>query len=137
MSGFWRSRTARRTGSFRRLLASYVSSRDFAWWMQRVAPFPPSGDPADPLRELRRVVASLPRTSVKTATDDYLHAVSRTRLGFRDDLEFRFSPEEGLVHVRSASRCRWTVFDLWENRRRVRRVRRALGKPGPGVGESP
>ena len=59
------------------------------------------------------------------ATETYLHAVCRTRLlGFRDDLEFRHSPAEGVVHVRSASRV--GVYDFGVNRRRVERVRKGL-----------
>ena len=66
----------------------------------------------------------MPRTEVIEATDEYLHAVCRTLLGFRDDLEFRFSPVEGVVHVQSASRV--GLFDFGVNRRRVERVRKGL-----------
>ena len=75
-----------------RLSLAHVSSRAGEWWIHRVAPFPAPGDPRDILRGLERVVASMPRgaagaaTEILTATDDYLHAVCRTRLGFRDDL---------------------------------------------------
>ena len=70
-----------------RLSLAHVSSRAGEWWIHRVAPFPAPGDPRDILRGLERVVASMPRTEILTATDDYLHAVCRTRLGLRDDLE--------------------------------------------------
>ena len=55
------------------------------------------GTLGDILRGLERVVASRPRTEILTATDDYLHAVCRTRLGLRDDLEFHFFPSEGVA----------------------------------------
>ena len=66
----------------------------------------------------------MPRTRVTTATDTYLHAVCRTWIGFRDDLEFRHSAEEGVVHVRSAARI--GIYDFGVNRRRVKRVRKRL-----------
>ena len=76
-----------------RLSLAHVSSRAG----DRVAPVPAPGDPRDILRGLERVVASRPRTEILTATDDYLHAVCRTRLGLRDDLEFHFFPSEGVA----------------------------------------
>ncbi len=75
-------------------------------------------------RRLHAVVAAMPRTRIVTATDDRLRAVCRTRLGFRDDLEFRWCPSEGVAHVTSASRV--GLFDFGVNRRRVERVRRHL-----------
>lgn len=65
------------------------------------------------------------RTRIETATESYLHAVCRTRfLKFRDNLEFRYSAAEHVVHVLSASR--WGIFDFGVNRRRVERVRNGL-----------
>ena len=79
------------------------------------------------LRRLEEVVASLPRAKIVVATDSYLYAVCRTWLmGFRDDLEFRYSPDDGVVHVRSASRV--GIYDFGVNRRRVERVRKALSR---------
>ena len=112
--------------SLRRFVPAYVSSRAPAWWIHRVRPFHASGDPAPQLRRLERVVADMPRTEVIKATDEYLHAVCRTLLGFRDAIEFRFSPAEGVVHVQSASRV--GLFDFGVNRRRVDRVRRGLAR---------
>lgn len=66
----------------------------------------------------------MPRTQIVTARRDRLHAVCRTRLGFRDDLEFRWCPSDGVAHVRSTSRV--GLFDFGVNRRRVERVRRQL-----------
>ena len=111
----------------RRIFPNYVDSRGGAWWIHRIAPFPVSGDASEVLRRLERVVAAVPRTVVVAADDERLHAVCRTLLGFRDDLEFRFSPAEGVVHARSAARI--GVYDFGVNRRRVERVRRAFGKP--------
>ena len=111
--------------SLYRVLLNHVNSRPGEWWIHRVAPFAVRGDSANTLRRLEAVVGSMPRTRIVVATETYLHAVCRTRfLGFRDDLEFRYSPAEGVVHVRSASRT--GLFDFGVNRRRVKRVRRGF-----------
>ncbi len=109
-----------------RFLPTQVSSWPGARWFHRVAPFAVEGDPGRALRRLKEIVGSMPRTEIVAATDARLHAVCRTRSGFRDDLEFRHSPSEGVVHVRSAARK--GVFDFGVNRRRVERVRREWAK---------
>ena len=109
---------------FYRVLLNHVGSRPGNWRIHRVAPFAACGDPADTLRRLADIVRSMPRTEIVTATDTCLHAICRTRAGFRDDLEFRYSPDHGVVHVRSASRV--GIYDFGVNRRRVERVRRSL-----------
>lgn len=79
------------------------------------------------LRRLEEVVRAMPRTEIVVATDTCLYAVCRTWLmGFRDDIEFRYSPGEGVVHVRCASRV--GIYDFGVNRRRVERVRKALSR---------
>ena len=120
---------AREERSFHRVLLCRVSSRPGEWWIHRVAPFAVAGDSAQTLRRLADIVGSMPRTRIVVATDTRLHAVCRTRLmRFRDDLEFRYSPTEDVVHVRSVSRL--GVFDFGVNRRRVERVRRRFEGAG-------
>ncbi len=111
--------------SFHPFLLNYVSSRPGGSWIHRVAPFSLNEDPVAALRGLEKIVRSMPRTEIVVATDTRLYAVCRTRLmRFRDDLEFRYTPEDGVVHVRSASRV--GIFDFGVNRRRVERVRKAF-----------
>lgn len=63
--------------------------------------------------------------AVITHTDNYLHAECHSAwLGFVDDLEFFWSEEEQVCHVRSASRLGMT--DLGKNRARVEKLRRIL-----------
>ena len=57
-----------------------VCSRGDASVRHRVAPFAVSGDPAEAFGRLKTLLESTPRTGIVTATDDYLHAVCRTRL---------------------------------------------------------
>lgn len=119
------SHTAPGGWSVRRIFLNRASSWPGEWRIHRVEPFPLSGDPATTLRQLKSAVAAMARTRIETATETYLHAVCRTRfLRFRDDLEFRYSAAENVVHVGSASR--WGIFDFGVNRRRVERVRKGL-----------
>ena len=80
------------------------------------------------MSELRRVVEAMPRTTVITATDDYLHAEARSRLfRFVDDLELVVADDRELI-VRSASRLGRS--DLGVNGRRLLQLREALGEAG-------
>ena len=57
----------------------------------------------------------------------YIYAEFRTSLmGFIDDVEFVLSPEEKVIHVRSASRLGQS--DLGLNRQRVEMLRTALDR---------
>lgn len=59
---------------------------------------------------------------------DYLRLEASTRwLGFTDDLEFWLAAEEGVIHVRSASRL--GREDFGANRARVERVRALFEAP--------
>ena len=98
-----------------------VCSRDDASPRHRIAPFAVSGDPVEALGRLKALLEEQPRTEIVTATEDYLHAVCRTRRGFADDVEFRLYPEQGVIHVRSASR--FGIGDWGVNRKRVEALR--------------
>ena len=102
-----------------------VCSRDDASARHRVEPFVVSGDPAVVFGRLKALLVGLPRTVVVTATDDYLHAICRTRLGFVDDVEFRLCPTGREIHVRSASQISF-FSDFGVNRARVEALRRQL-----------
>ena len=70
-------------------------------------------------------VSALPRARIVASDDVRLHAELRSRIfRFVDDLELRLAPEEGCIHVRSASRL--GRGDLGVNRRRVEELRAAL-----------
>ena len=103
----------------------YICSRsgELAW--HRTAPLAVSGDPAVAFRRVEQVLAAMKRTEVVQTTDDYLHAVCRTPLGFEDDVECRLCVEDGVIHVRSASRIA-LFWDFGVNRRRVAEIRRRL-----------
>ena len=68
------------------------------------------------------------RATLAEAREDYLRAHCRSRLGFIDDLECWLFEDEGVIHVRSASRVGY--YDFGVNRRRVEALRRSLGAGG-------
>lgn len=105
-----------------------VCSREDAPSRNRVAPLVFQGDPEAAFGRLREIVAGLPRTTVVQEAPRRIRAVCRTRIGFADDLEARLCPEEGVIHVRSASRLGWS--DMGVNRRRVEVLRRRFEESG-------
>ncbi|MHC5614968.1 MAG: DUF1499 domain-containing protein [Nostoc sp.] len=80
----------------------------------------------DAAREtLLKVLGVVPRTEIVEQTDDYIHALSLSRIfKFVDDVEFYLPPDETVIHLRSASRV--GESDLGVNRRRVEQIRLAL-----------
>jgi uncharacterized protein (DUF1499 family) len=85
-------------------------------------------DPGEAMVALRGIVQAMPRTTVVTLTDDYLHAEVRTRVfRFIDDLELLLAPDRELI-VRSAARLGKRDFGV--NARRVRALRAALAGAG-------
>jgi uncharacterized protein (DUF1499 family) len=74
---------------------------------------------------LLKVLTVVPRTSVIEQTDNYIHAISKSRIfGFVDDVEFYFPANENIIHLRSAARV--GEGDLGVNRRRLEQIRLAL-----------
>jgi uncharacterized protein (DUF1499 family) len=62
------------------------------------------------------------RTRLIRVEADYMHAEFRSLIfNFVDDVEFDFSSEDRVIHVRSASRTGY--YDFGVNRRRVERLR--------------
>jgi uncharacterized protein (DUF1499 family) len=84
-----------------------------------------SDDPAAAMRRLRTMLETMPRTTVVTVRDDYLHAECRSLLfRFTDDVEFLLDPETRVIHCRSASRVGYS--DLGVNRQRIESIRAAF-----------
>lgn len=106
-----------------------VCSRDDAPLRNRVEPLAVVGDPALAFARLKAAVAALPRTTILSETDDSLHAVCRTPMGFPDDVHARLRPCGRAIDVRSASRYGW--HDMGVNRRRVEGLREVLGTNSP------
>ncbi|MDH3659356.1 MAG: DUF1499 domain-containing protein [Alphaproteobacteria bacterium] len=78
---------------------------------------------------LKDAVATLPRTTIVTADEEYLHAEARNRVfGFVDDLEFHLRGEEKLIALRSAARTGYS--DLGVNAERLETLRDRLQAEG-------
>lgn len=74
---------------------------------------------------LLKVLNVVPRTEVIENTNNYIHALSKSRIfKFVDDVEFYFPEDEKVIHMRSASRV--GESDLGVNRRRMEQIRLAM-----------
>ncbi len=84
----------------------------------------------DTAREiLLKILTRVPRTEVVTQTDDYILIKSASKLlGFVDDAEFYFPPDQKVIHLRSAARL--GESDLGVNRRRLEQIRLAMQELG-------
>ncbi len=76
-------------------------------------------------KTLLQVLSVVPRTEVIEQTDNYIHALSKSRIfKFVDDVEFYLPSDQSVIHTRSASRV--GESDLGVNRRRIEQIRLAL-----------
>lgn len=92
---------------------------------RQVQPLSFTGDASSAFERLRDALAQMPRATLVTATDDYLHAEFRTALlGFVDDVECVVDRPTKRIHIRSASRLGRSDFGA--NRKRVEAIRAAL-----------
>ncbi len=75
--------------------------------------------------QLTDFLDGLGNTERQLAEDNYLHYTFRTPLmGFVDDVEFYHDSEQGIIHVRSASRVGYS--DGGTNKKRVEMIRSEL-----------
>ena len=93
-----------------------------------IEPLRYTGNLADARQKLIELLENSKHTRLISAETDYIHAEFRSLIfNFVDDVEFYFSSEDPIVHVRSASRTGY--YDFGVNRRRVERLRNELEKP--------
>lgn len=91
-----------------------------------VRPFDLTGTPEDAWRSVKDAVSEA-GGRIEVMDEGYLRASFSTGIfRFHDDLECRLAPEEGLIHVRSASRVGLSDFGM--NRKRVENIRFILNK---------
>lgn len=95
---------------------------------QRIEPYTIAGAPDAAWEKLRRVLAARDDTRITAERPGYLRVEFRTFLGFVDDGEFLMAGDEGVIHLRSASRVGWS--DLGKNRRRAEEIRRQFAGSG-------
>lgn len=87
-----------------------------------IEPFTFSTPPPEALLRLKSALLAEHRVTLTREEGRHLQAEARSLIfRFVDDLDFILFPDEGLVHVRSASRTGHSDFGV--NRRRVERIR--------------
>ncbi|MEL6459929.1 MAG: DUF1499 domain-containing protein [Cyanobacteria bacterium J06636_27] len=90
-----------------------------------IEPIPYRVDRDKAKETLLKVLTVVPRTEVVEETDNYIHALSKSRIfKFIDDVEFYFPKDENVIHIRSASRV--GESDLGVNRTRMQQIRLAM-----------
>jgi len=96
---------------------------------QRVLPFYLVSNTADKWADVIDAIGTIPRTTLITQTDRYLHVECKSLVfRFVDDLELLMNPESGEISVRSASRLGYS--DMGVNRKRVEALRQILLEKG-------
>jgi uncharacterized protein (DUF1499 family) len=94
-----------------------------------IEPFRIEGDQKAAWTALKTAVAELPRTTIVTSDDAYLHAEAKSQVfGFIDDLEFQLRSEENLIALRSAARTGYSDFGV--NAERIETLRTRLRTEG-------
>ena len=94
-----------------------------------IAPIEYTAAPDSVRDKLVAVLENQPRTEIVEQTDDYIRVQFTSRLmGFVDDAEFHFIPDEKIITMRSAARL--GESDLGVNRRRLEQFRLALQSLG-------
>lgn len=84
--------------------------------------FPAGADGKKSLDKIEAILGQLGHTLIVKREDAYLYAECSTPLmRFTDDLEFWLDAQQGVIHVRSASRL--GASDLGANRKRVETIR--------------
>lgn len=91
----------------------------------RIPPFVIIDDPDKAWAALAKTLADTPRTVVTRHAADSLHAEAASLIfRFVDDIDAVLDREEGVIHIRSASRIGYS--DLGVNRKRIETLRARL-----------
>ena len=92
---------------------------------RQIAPFTFNADKDRAFTALVNILTSWPRTRIVEKSDHYIHVVCTSRIfQFKDDVQFFFPRQQGIIHVRSASRVGYS--DLGVNRKRLEALRKAF-----------
>ena len=78
-------------------------------------------------KTLLSVIAEWPNSEMVEMRGHYVHAKFTSRFfRFVDDVEFCFSDDPGIIHVRSSSRSGY--YDFGVNRRRIENIRKKFAE---------
>ena len=93
-----------------------------------IEPIAFTGPAPEAMQRLVAVLDELPRSKAITRSDSYLHYEFRSLVfRFVDDVECLLDADNGVIHIRSASRVGRS--DLGVNRKRVERIRAGFLQP--------
>jgi uncharacterized protein (DUF1499 family) len=105
---------------------NWVSSTVAADDKHHIAALRFKGDAQSAWAALERALAALPRVTIVTRDEHYLHAESKSKtMGFGDDMECALDAKAKLIHVRAGARLGIRDFDA--NRKRIEALRVAFG----------
>lgn len=77
------------------------------------------------LEQIESALLQMDQANIVNASDNYLYAeFTSSLMGYVDDVEFMHDPDNGITHVRSASRLGYS--DMGANRGRVEAIRAAV-----------
>ena len=94
---------------------------------EQIEPMRYTGEQTDAHATLLSAIAETPNSTIRTQTPDYVHVEFKTLLlGFIDDAEFLFNPDEKIIHLRSASRIGRSDFGV--NRKRLQTLRESFDR---------
>jgi len=94
-----------------------------------IAPYVYSDSRAAARARLQAAILALPRATIVTEREDYLHATFASALfGFVDDAEFYLPADRSVIEVRSCARKGYSDFGV--NRKRLEALRTAFS-PAP------
>ena len=87
-----------------------------------IDPFIFHDQPATAMQRLKEALLTEKRVTITSEQPDYLHAEVRSLVfRFVDDIEFKLSPDQGLIQIRSSARVGYSDFGV--NRLRIERIR--------------
>ncbi len=94
----------------------------------KIAPIEFTGSAADAMQAVKKALATMPRITIVSEDEHYLHAEARSLVfRFVDDVEFFVDESNHLIQFRSASRAGYS--DLGANRSRMETFRAAFAQP--------
>ena len=86
-----------------------------------LAPLSFQGEPAQGMAKLKATLATFADATIERSDASALVAIFTTRLGFRDEVEFRIDGATQTIHYRSRSLT--GLYDLGKNRSRMQDVK--------------
>ena len=93
--------------------------------LHKIDPLPYKKTAKETLQKIKKIILSLPRTTLTKETEHYLHFEFKSLIfRFIDDVEIVVDDSKKMIHFRSSSRQGYS--DLGTNRRRIETIKKSL-----------